>query len=141
MHEVHSDIFHICKSNIDIIELENFKFIKIALIIFFLTHVFNVNRIFYKSIKIDPIPDIEESIYYTQHSQKLYLQKRFLENSPLCGHIIIYHLHLRLENNEIWISNLGAQTQQPEQELTPLMILSPPFIQVPPHGPAQELKV
>ena len=35
MHEVHSDIFLICKSNIDIIELEIFKFIKIALIIYF----------------------------------------------------------------------------------------------------------
>ena len=35
MHEVNSDIFHISKSNIDIIELEIFKFIKIALIIYF----------------------------------------------------------------------------------------------------------
>ena len=132
MHEVHSDIFHICNSNIDIIELEIFKFIKIALIIFF-THVFNVNRIFYKSIKIDPLQDIEESIYYTLHSQKFYLQIGLPENSPLYGNIIIYQLHLRLENNEIWISNIGAQTQQPEQELTPLIIHSPPFIQVPPH--------
>ena len=135
MNEVHSDIFHICKSNIDIIELEIFKFIKIALIIYFLTHVFNVNRIFYKPIKIDPIPDIEESIYYTLHSQKFYLQIGFPKNSPLYGNIIIYQLHLRLENNEIWISNLGAQTQPPEQELIALIILAPPFIQVPPHGP------
>ena len=109
MHELHSDIIHICKSNKDIIELEIFKFIKIADNLFFLTHVFNVNRILYKSIKIDPIPDVEESIFY--------------------------QLHLRLKNKEIWISNLGAQTQQPEQELTPLIILAPPFIQVPPHGP------
>ena len=64
MNEVHSDIFHIFKSNIDNIELENFNFIKIPLIIYFFMHVFNVNRIFYKSIKIDPIPDIEESLYY-----------------------------------------------------------------------------
>ena len=35
MHEIHSDIFHICKSNIDIMELEIFKFIKIAIIIYF----------------------------------------------------------------------------------------------------------
>ena len=97
--------------------------------------MFNVIRIFYKSIKIDPIPDIEESIYYTLHSQKFYLQIGFTKNSPLYGNIIIYQLHLRLENCEIWISNIGAQTRQPEQELTPLIILSPPFIQVPPHGP------
>ena len=97
--------------------------------------MFNVNRIFYNSIKNDPIPDIEESIYYTLYSQKFYLQIGFPENSPLYGNIIIHQLHLRLENNEIWISNLGAQTQQPEQELTPLIIPSPPFIQVPPHGP------
>ena len=76
MHEVHSDIFHICKSNIDIIELEIFKFIKIALF-FFLSHVFIVNRIFYKSKKIDFLPDIGESIYYTLYSQKFYLQIGF----------------------------------------------------------------
>ena len=35
MHEVHSDFFHVCKSNTEIIELEIFKFIKIALIIYF----------------------------------------------------------------------------------------------------------
>ena len=35
MNEIHSDIFHICKTNIDIVELEIFKFIKIAIIIFF----------------------------------------------------------------------------------------------------------
>ena len=35
MNEIYSDIFHKCKSNIDIIELEIFKFIKIALIIYF----------------------------------------------------------------------------------------------------------
>ena len=92
----------------------------------------NVNRIFYK---IDPLPDIEESIYYILHSQKFYLQIGFRENSPLNGNIIIYQLQLRLENNETWVSNLGAQTQQPEQELTPLILLSQPFVQVPPHGP------
>ena len=97
--------------------------------------MFNVNRIFYKSIKIYPLPDIEESICYTLHSQKFYLEIGFTENSQLYGNIIICQLQLRLENNEIWVSNLGAQTHQPEQELTPLMILSPPFIQVPPHGP------
>ena len=97
--------------------------------------MFKVNRIFYKSKKIDFLPDIEESIYYTLHSQKFYLQIGFPENSLLYGNIIIYQLQLRLENSEIWISNLGAQTQQPEQELTPLIILSPPFVQVPPHGP------
>ena len=97
--------------------------------------MFNFTRIFYKPIKIDPLPDIEESIYYTLHSQKFYLQIGLTENSPLYGNIIIYQLQLRLENNEIWVSNLGAQTQQPEQELTPLILLSPPFVQVPPHGP------
>ena len=94
--------------------------------------MFNVNRIFCKSIKIDPLPDIEESIYYTLHSLNFYLQIGFPENSPLYGNIIIYQLQLRLENNEIWVSNLGAQTQQPEQELLPPIILSPPFVQVPP---------
>ena len=97
--------------------------------------MFNVNRIFYESIKIDPLPDIEESIYYTLHSQKFYLQIGFPKKSPLHGNIFIYQLNLRLENNENWISNLGAQTQPPQQELTPLKILGPPFIQVPPHGP------
>ena len=97
--------------------------------------MFNVNRIFYESIKIDPLPDIEESIYYTLHSQKFNLLIGFPENSPLHGNIINYQLQLRLENNEIWVSNLGAQTQQPEQELTPLILLSPLFVQVPPHGP------
>ena len=96
--------------------------------------MFNVHRIFYKSIKIDPLPDIEESIYYTLQSQNFYLQIGFPENSPLYGNIIIYQLQLRLENDEIWVSNLGAQTKQPEQELTPLIILSPPFVRVPPHG-------
>ena len=75
--------------------------------------MFDVKRIFYKSIKIDPLPDIKESIYYTLHSQKFYLQIGFPENSPLYGNIIIYQLQLRLENNKIWVSNLGAQTQQP----------------------------
>ena len=101
--------------------------------------MFNINRIFYFifyiSVKIDLLPDIEESIYYTLHFQKFYLQIGFPENSPLYGNIIIYQLQLRLENNEIWVSNLGAQTQQPELELTTLIIISPPFIQVPPHGP------
>ena len=36
MHEIHRDIYHICKTNIDILELEIFKFIKIALVIYFL---------------------------------------------------------------------------------------------------------
>ena len=35
MHEIHSDIYHIFKTNIDILELEIFKFIKIAIIIYF----------------------------------------------------------------------------------------------------------
>ena len=43
--------------------------------------MFNVNRIFYKSIKIDPLPHIEESIYYTLHCQKFYLEIGFPENS------------------------------------------------------------
>ena len=97
--------------------------------------MFRINRIFYKPIKIDPNPDIEESIYYTLHSQKFYLQIGFPEESPLHGNVIIYQLNLRLENNEILISNLGAQTQQPEQELTPLIIIAPPFIQIPPQRP------
>ena len=135
MNEIHSDIFHLCKTNTDIIELEIFKFIKVALIIYFFTHLFRFKRILHKPIKNDLIPDIEESIYYTLNSQKFYLQIGFPENSPLYGNVIIYQLHLRLENNEIWISNLGAQTQQPEQELTQLIILAPTYIQLPPHGP------
>ena len=100
----------------------------------------NVNRKFYNSIKIDPLPDIGESIYYTLHSQKFYLQIGFPENSPLYGIIKIYQLQLRLEKNEIWVSNLEAQTEQPEQKLTTLILLSPPFVQVPPHGPGSETK-
>ena len=102
---------------------------------FFLTHVFNVDRILYKPVKFDPIPYIEESIYYTLHSQKFYLHIRFPENSALYGNVIIYQLNLRLENNEIWISNIGAQTQPPEQDPIPIKILAPPFVQLPPYGP------
>ena len=36
MHEIHPDIYHICKTKIDIVELEIFKFIKIAIVIYFL---------------------------------------------------------------------------------------------------------
>ena len=97
--------------------------------------MFRFDRLFHKSIKIDPNPELEESLYYTLHSQKFYLQIRFPKNSPLYGNVIVYLLNLRLENNEIWISNLGAQTQQPQQELIPLIILAPPYIQFPPHGP------
>ena len=98
--------------------------------------MFRFNRMFHKPIKIDSIPDIEESIYYTLHSQKLYLQIGFPENSPLHGNIIIFQLNLRLENNEIWISNIGEQTQVPQQELLPILRLAPPHIQIPPHGPS-----
>ena len=35
MNEIHTDICRICKTNADIIELEIFKFIKIALLIYF----------------------------------------------------------------------------------------------------------
>ena len=94
-----------------------------------------INRILCKNIKIDPNPDIEESIYYTLHSQKFYLQIGFPEESPFYGNVVNYQLNLRLQNNELWISNLGAQTYQPEQELTPLIIIAPPYIQIPPHGP------
>ena len=97
--------------------------------------MFKSNRIFSISIKIDPIPDIEESICYTLHSQKFYLQIGSPENSQLYGNVIIYQLNLRLDHNEIWISNLGAQTHTPGQKLTPLIILQPPFINIPPHGP------
>ena len=97
--------------------------------------MFKSNRIFSISIKIDPIPDIEESIYYTLHSQKFYLQIGFPENSQLYGNVIIYQLNLRLDHSEIWISNLGAQTHTPGQELKPLIILQPPFINIPTHGP------
>ena len=93
------------------------------------------DRIFHKSIKIDPNPDLEESLYYTLHSQKFYLQIGFPENSPLYGNIIIYQLNIQIENNEIWISNLGAHTQQRQQELIPLIKLAPPYKQLPPHGP------
>ena len=94
------------------------------------------NRIFHNTIRTDSIPNIEESIYYTLHSQKFYLHIRFPENSPLHGNVIIYQLNRRLENNEIRISNLGAQTQPPKQELKPIIKLAPPYIQFPPHGPS-----
>ena len=96
--------------------------------------MFKSKRILSVSIKNDPIPDIEESIYYNLHSQKFYLQIGFPENSQLYGNVI-YQLNLRLDYNENWISNLGAQTHPPGQELTPLIILQPPFINIPPHGP------
>ena len=111
MQDAHSDIYHICKTNIDIVELEIFKFIKIAIIVyFFRTNVFRTNRLLCKPIKTDPNPDIEESIYYTLHSQKFYLQIGFPEESPFYGNLVIYQLNLRPQNNEIWISSLGAQT-------------------------------
>ena len=97
--------------------------------------MFKSNRIFSAPIKIDPIPDIEESIYYTLYSQKFYLQIGYPEISQLYGNVIIYQLNLRLDYNEIWISNLGAQTHPPGQESTPLIILHPQFFNLPPHGP------
>ena len=97
--------------------------------------MYKSNRILPISIKIDPIPDIEESIYYTLHSQKFYLQIGFPENPQIYGIVIIYQLNLRIEYNEIWISNLGAQTHTPGQEVTPLIILQPPFINIPTQGP------
>ena len=100
-----------------------------------------MNRIFHKPIKIDPIPDIEESIYYKLHSQEFFLQIGLPENSQLHGNVIIYQLNPRLEKNEIWISNLGAQTQPPQQELIPLIILAPPYIQLPQHGPCSGAKI
>ena len=35
MNEIHSEIFHICKTNIDIVEFEFLNFIKIAVLIYF----------------------------------------------------------------------------------------------------------
>ena len=93
------------------------------------------NRDLCKSIKIDTNPDIEESIYHTLHSQKFYLQIGFPTESPFYGNVVIYQLNLRIQHNEIWISNIGAQTHQPQQELIPVLILTPPYMQVPPHGP------
>ena len=94
-----------------------------------------LNRILCKPIKIDPNPDLEESIYYTLRSQKFYLQIGFPVESPFYGNVVIYQLNLRVQHNEIWISNIGAQTHQPEQELIPVLIIAPPYIQIPPHGP------
>ena len=79
------------------------------------------NRNLCKSIKIDTNPDIEESIYHTLHSQKFYLQIGFPAKSSFYGNVIIYQLNL--------------QTHQPQQELIPVLILTPPYMQVPPHGP------
>ena len=93
------------------------------------------NRNLYKSKKIDTNPNLEESIYHTLHTQKFYLQIGFPAESPFYGNIVIYQLNLRLQHNEIWISNIGAQTHQPQQELIPVLILTPPYMQVPPHGP------
>ena len=93
------------------------------------------NRNLYKSIKIDTNPDIEEFIYHTLHTQKFYLQIGFPAESPFYGNIVIYQLNLRLQQNEILISNLGEQIHQPQQELIPVLILTPPYMQNPPHGP------
>ena len=94
-----------------------------------------LNRILCKLIKIDPNLDLEESIYYTLHTQKFYLQIGFPVESPFYGNVVIYQFKLRVKQNEIWISNIGAQTHQPEQELIPVLILAPPYIQIQPHGP------
>ena len=93
------------------------------------------NRNLYKSIRIDTNPDLEEFIYHTLHTQKFYLQIGFPAESPFYGNIVIYQLNLRLQHNEIWILNIGAQTHQPQQELIPVLILTPPYMQIPPHGP------
>ena len=69
--------------------------------------MFKSNRIFLATIKIDPIPDIEESIYYTPHSQKFYLQIGFPENSQLYGNVIIYQLNLSLDYKK----NLDIETK------------------------------
>ena len=136
MHEIHPDIYHICKTNIDIVELEIFKFIKIAIFIYFLVRMcLSLIQNLYKSIKIGTNPDIEESIYHTLHTQKFYLQIGFPAESPFYGNIVIYQLNLRLQHSEIWISNIGAQKHHPQQELLPILILTPPYMQVPPHGP------
>ena len=71
----------------------------------------------------------------TPHSQKFYLQIGFPAESPFYGNAVIYQLNLRIQHNEIWISNIGAQTHQPQQELIPVLILTPPYMQVTPHGP------
>ena len=88
------------------------------------------NRKLCKSIKIDTNTDIEEL-----HSQKFYLQIGFPAESPFYGNVVIYQLNLRIQHNQIWISNIGAQTHQPEQELIPVLILTPPYMKIPPHGP------
>ena len=93
------------------------------------------NRNLCKSIKIDTNPDTEESIYHTLHSQKFYLQIGFPAESPFYGNVVIYQLNLRIQHNEIFMSNIGAQTHQPQQELIPVLILTPPYMQVPPLGP------
>ena len=93
------------------------------------------NRHLCKSIKIDTNPDIEESIYHTLHSQKFYLQIGFPAESPFYGNVVKYQLNLIIQHNEIWISNIGAQTHQPQQELIPVLILTPPNMLVPPYGP------
>ena len=80
------------------------------------------NKNLCKSIKIDTNPDIEESIYHTLHSQNFYLQIGFPAESPFYGNVVIYQLNLRTQHNEIWMSNIGAQTHQPEQELIPVLI-------------------
>ena len=97
--------------------------------------MFKFNRKLCKSIKIDPNPDIEESVYHTLHSQKFYLQIGFPAESPFYGNVVIYQLNLRIKHNEIWTSNIGAQTHQPEQELIQVLILTPPYMQIPQHGP------
>ena len=89
------------KTNIDIVELEIFKFIKIAIIIYFFVRTcLGLIEYFVKPIKIDTNPDIEESIYHTLHTQKFYLQIGFPDTSPLHGNIVIYQLNIRLTTNE-----------------------------------------
>ena len=58
-------------------------------------------------------------------AHNFYLQVAFLENTQYYENVLIYQINVR-ENHEVWISNLCAQTNQPIQTITPLLILSPP---------------
>ena len=58
-------------------------------------------------------------------AHNFYLQIVFPEITQYYGNVLIYQINVR-ENHEVWISNLCAQTNQPIQIITPLLILSPP---------------
>ena len=80
-----------------------------------------------KFIRIKPEQIISERTRYEDEDNKQYYCGFVNENTHLNMKMDFYMSNI--------ITNLGAQTHPPEQELTPLIVLQAPFINIPPHGP------